>query len=98
MVAWADGRIAGLARSAADPNFDEAEAAVIIRADLRDKGLATHLLQLLLSAVADQGVRRAVLIYPAKLDRVQAIATELGFIAAPDKTDPSLMRAVRALR
>jgi acetyltransferase len=98
MVAWADGRIAGLARSAADPNFDEAEAAVIIRADLRDKGLATHLLQLLLSAVADQGVRRAVLIYPARLDRVQAIATELGFIAAPDKTDPSLMRAVRALR
>jgi acetyltransferase len=98
MVAWADGRIAGLARSAADPNFDEAEAAVIIRADLRDKGLATHLLQLLLSAVADQGVRRAVLIYPARLDRVQAIAAELGFIAAPDKTDPSLMRAVRALR
>jgi len=98
MLAWADGRIAGLARSAADPNFEEAEAAVIIRADLRDKGLATKLLQLLLRAVADQGVRKAVLVYPAKLDRVQAIAAELGFAAAPDKADPSLLRAVRALR
>jgi acetyltransferase len=98
MLAWTDGRIAGLARSAADPNFEEAEAAVIIRADLRDKGLATKLLQLLLRAVADQGVRKAVLVYPAKLDRVQAIAAELGFAAAPDKADPSLVRAVRALR
>ena len=98
MVAWADGRIAGLARSAANPNFDEAEAAVIIRADLRDKGLATHLLQLLLSAVAEQGVRKAVLVYPARLDRVQAIATELGFSAVADPVDPSLVRAVRPLR
>jgi acetyltransferase len=98
MVAWADGRIAGLARSAANPNFDEAEAAVIIRADLRDKGLATHLLQLLLSAVAEQGVRKAVLVYPARLDRVQAIATELGFSAVADPVDPSLIRAVRPLR
>jgi N-acetylglutamate synthase-like GNAT family acetyltransferase len=97
-VAWADGRIAGLARSAANPNFDEAEAAVIIRADLRDKGLATHLLQLLLSAVAEQGVRKAVLVYPARLDRVQAIATELGFSAVADPVDPSLIRAVRPLR
>ncbi|MGN6572172.1 MAG: bifunctional acetate--CoA ligase family protein/GNAT family N-acetyltransferase [Pseudolabrys sp.] len=98
MVAWDGGRIAGLARSAADPNFEAAEAAVIIRSDLRDKGLATKVLQLLLRAVAGQGVRNAVLVYPARLDRVKAIAAELGFAAAADMTDPSLIRAVRALR
>jgi acetyltransferase len=98
MLAWDNGRIAGLARSAADPTFEEAEAAVIIRADLRDKGLATQLLQLLLSAVADQGVRNAILVYPAQLERVQAIAAELGFAAAADKADPALIRAVRTLR
>ena len=98
MVAWDGDRIAGLARSAADPDFEEAEAAVIIRADLRDKGLATHLLQALLRAVAEQGVRKAVLVYPARLDRVQAIAAELGFAAAADKADPSRVRAVRMLR
>ena len=98
MVAWTGDRIAGLARSAADPNFEEAEAAVVIRADLRDKGLATKLLQLLLRAVAGQGVRRAALVYPARLDRLQAIATELGFTAAPDRADPARVRAVRTLR
>jgi acetyltransferase len=98
LVAWQGDRVAGLARAIADPDFDRAECAVIIRADLRDKGLATKFLQVLLRAVADQGVRKAVLVYPAKLDRVQAIAAELGFAAAPDKADPSLLRAVRALR
>ena len=66
MLAWEGARVAGLARSAADPDFETAEAAVIIRADLRDKGLATQLLELLLQAVADQGVHKAVLLYPAR--------------------------------
>jgi len=98
MLAWTDGRVAGLARSAADPNFEEAEAAVIIRADLRDKGLATHLLQVLLRAVADQGVRQAVLLYPVRLTRLNAIAAELGFAVRTDASDPALVRATKALR
>ena len=98
LLDWQGTRIAGLARSAADPNFETAEAAVIIRSDLRDKGLATQLLALLLRAITDQGVRKAVLIYPARLDRLNAIAVELKFTTAADAADASLIRAVKVLR
>jgi len=98
MLAWEDKRVAGLARSAADPNFEQAEAAVIIRADLRDKGLATQLLQELLRAVTGQGARMAVLAYPARLTRLNAIAAELGFAARADASDPALIRAAKVLR
>ncbi|MGE5163168.1 MAG: acetate--CoA ligase family protein, partial [Sphingobacteriales bacterium] len=37
MVAWEGERMAGLARSTADPDFESAECAVIIRNDLREK-------------------------------------------------------------
>jgi len=98
MLAWEGSRIAGLARSTADPDFEQAEAAVIIRADLREKGLATRLLQALLSAVSAQGVRKAVLVYPAGLERLEGIAAELGFSAAADPGDPTRMHAERTLR
>ena len=97
MVAWDGERIAGLARSTADPDFESAEAAVIIRADLRDKGLATQLLQAQLAAIAAQGVHRAVLAYPLQLARLNAIATELGFEVGPSPDDPAIARATKVL-
>jgi acetyltransferase len=98
MVAWEGERMAGLARSAADPDFEAAEAAVIIRADLRERRLATQLLQALLGAIAAQGVHQAVLIFPANLPRLQAISTELGFQIAPLPGDASVTRATKRLR
>ncbi len=66
LVAWNGDGIAGLARSTADPDFEAAECAVIIRADLREKGLATRLLEQLLSVMAAQGIRHAVMVFPAE--------------------------------
>jgi hypothetical protein len=63
LVAWESGRVAGLARSTADPDFEVGECAVIIRGDLRERGLATQLLKALLSAIAAQGVRQAVFVF-----------------------------------
>ena len=79
LVAWQGDRVAGLARALADPDFETAECAVIIRSDLRDKGLATQLLKALLHALAGQGARSAVLVYPDDLARLKAIGAELGF-------------------
>ncbi|MCK9915606.1 bifunctional acetate--CoA ligase family protein/GNAT family N-acetyltransferase [Microbacteriaceae bacterium K1510] len=98
MLAWDGDRVAGLARSTADPDFDAAEAAVIIRSDLRDKGLARQLMQAQLAAIAGQGVRRAVLVYPAQLARINGIATELGFDIAPSPDDAAVLRATKALQ
>ncbi len=79
LIAWDGERIAGLARSAADPDFERSECAVIIRADLREKGLATRLLQQLLAAITQQGVRRAVLVFPADQTRLSRLSADLGF-------------------
>ena len=98
MLAWEGTRIAGLARSAADPDFEAADAAVIIRADLREKGLAMQLLQALLVAIATQGARRAVLVYPSDLGSLQRISAELGFTAAPSPDDPATTRASKVLQ
>ena len=98
MLAWQGDRIAGLARAAADPDFEEAEAAVVIRADLRDKGLARQLLQALFGAMTVQGVRRAVMVYPANLARINAIGMELGFTIAPSPDDAAVVRATKVLK
>ena len=98
LVAWDGGRVAGLARSTSDPNFETGECAVIIRADLREKGLARQLLQALLRAIAGQGVRRAVLLFPADQTRMLALAGELGFETAPSAIDASQVRASKALQ
>jgi len=97
LVAWSGDRIAGLARSTADPDFDQAECAVIIRSDLREKGLATGLLEALLCAIAAQGIRRAVMLYPAGLETIGAIGAELGFAIAADPDDKSRVRATKPL-
>lgn len=97
LVAWEGERIAGLVRALADPDFDAAECAVIIRADLREKGLATKLLQALVRAITIQGVKMAVLVFPASLVRLRAISTELGFASASYPGDESQIRATRIL-
>ena len=97
LVAWQGDRVAGLARAIADPDFDRAECAVIIRADLRELGLATKLLGKLTEVIAAQGVHTAVLIYPATLRQLEAISAELGFVASPAPDDGTRMAAVKKL-
>ncbi len=95
LIAWQGDRVAGLARATADPDFDEAECAVIIRGDLRELGLGRALLQALFDAIAAQGVRHAVMRFPKDLTRIVAIASEIGFTVEPDETG---LRACKALR
>jgi acetyltransferase len=97
LVAWGDGRVAGLARSLADPDLDLSECAVIIRGDLRQKGLARLLLQALLSAIAEQGVRQAALVFPADLVRMLSIAKDMDFSVGAMAADAATLRAVKTL-
>ena len=96
LVAWDGDRVCGLARSTADPDFDESECAAIIRSDLREKGLATRLLERLLSVIAAQGIRKATMVYPTSLDKISAIAGELGFEPTRTLADKSI-HSVKAL-
>jgi acetyltransferase len=98
LIAWDGERVAGLARSTADPTFEEAECAVIIRGDLREKGLAGQLIEALLRAIATQGIRRAVMLFPADRARVINLSKDLGFTIVPSPTDPAQVRATKVLR
>jgi len=97
LVAWEGGRVAGLARSLADPNLDASECAIIIRSDLRQKGLATRLLEALLAAIAAQGVRQAVMVFPADHARVLSMARDMEFSVGPLPADAALLRAIKVL-
>jgi acetyltransferase len=97
LIAWDGERVAGLARSTADPNFENSECAVIIRRDLREKGLAGQLLEALLRAIATQGIRQAVLVFPADQPRMINLSTDLGFTISKSPADASQVRATKAL-
>jgi acetyltransferase len=97
LVAWDGERVAGLARSTADPHFENSECAVIIRRDLREKGLAGQLLEAMLRAIATQGIRQAVLLFPADQARMVNLATDLGFAISKSPADATQVRATKAL-
>jgi len=97
LIAWEGDRVAGLARSLADPDRDESECAVIIRSDLRQKGLATQLLQELLTAIGTQGIKQAVLVFPADRTQMRAIARDLAFVVNTAPDDAALLRATKSL-
>ncbi|MDO8879118.1 MAG: GNAT family N-acetyltransferase, partial [Pseudolabrys sp.] len=97
LVAWEGGRVAGLVRSLADPDLDASESAVIIRGDLRQKGLAKQLLNALFSAIAGQGIRHAVMLFPADQAQMLAIAEDMGFSISPLAADAALLRALKDL-
>jgi len=94
LLAWDGERVAGLARATADPDFEAAECAVIIRGDLREKGLARQLLQSLFNVIAVQGVRHAVMRFPKEQTRILTIADELGFAVTQEEGQ---LRAVKTL-
>ena len=96
LVAWDGERVAGLARSTADPAFENAECAVIIRADLRAKGLAVKLIEALTRALAMQGIANAELVFPADRERMVNLSKQLGFAVAP--ADGGQVRASKKLR
>jgi acetyltransferase len=86
LVAWDGERVAGLARSTADPDFQSSECAVIIRRDLREQGLASKLIEALLGALTLQGIDQATLIFPPDQARMVNLSKDLGFSIVPDGT------------
>ncbi len=98
LVAWDGDTVAGLARSVSDPDFDTAECAVIIRADVRGQRLATALIAALADTIAALGIRRAALMFPAGQTRMVNLARELGFDRVPDAGDAAQVRATKLLR
>lgn len=97
LIAWEGDNVAGLTRSTADPDRERSECAVIIRADLREKGLAKQLLQALLSAIAAQGVGQAMLVFPADRTRMLNLSADLGFTVVASSVGAVELRTTKTL-
>lgn len=89
----------GVARAASDPDNMEAEFAVVVRSDLKGKGLGTLLLERVIEHARSRGTGRLAGLVLRENTRMMKLAAALGFKADPPKPAASdLRRMVLELR
>ncbi len=87
------GKIAGVARIAADPDNVRAEFAVVVRSDLKGHGAGRLLMQRLGTYARDRGIGELFGDILAENTKMLALCREQGCSIVPAAADRSLMRA-----
>jgi acetyltransferase len=93
MVERKTGDIAGVARFSADPDNVAAEFAVIVRTDLKGKGLGRNLMQRLLGYARARGIGEIHGQVLRENSAMLAFCKELGFSLKAEEGAPDLVRA-----
>ena len=75
----------GVVRAVADPDNIEAEFALIVRSDLKRRGLGRLLLEKMVSYLAGRGTQRIVGRVMRENHAMRDLAQALGFVAEPDR-------------
>lgn len=86
----------GVVRAIADPDGARAEFAILVRSDMKGKGLGVQLMRKIIRYCRERGVREVVGEVMVVNDRMLALARELGFEVAPTD-DPQILRLRLAL-
>lgn len=82
-IAEADGETLGTARAIADPDNADAEFGVVVRSDLKGRGLGLLLMERLLAYLRERGTARVHGLVLRENTGMQALARRLGFTTAP---------------
>jgi acetyltransferase len=90
----ASGEMLGVARLHANSNYDTAEYAVLIRSDLKGRGLGWLLMQTIIDYARGEGLRTIEGQVLNENTTMLRMCAELGFHSAPDPEEPDTM-AVR---
>lgn len=98
MVARKTGDIAGVARFFADPDNATAEFAVIVRTDLKGKGLGRILMQRLLDYARARGIGEVHGQVLRENTAMLAFCKDLGFTLKAEEGAPDIVRASLSLR
>jgi acetyltransferase len=93
-VAKASGEMLGVARLAADPDYTRGEYGVLVRSDLKGKGLGWRLMQQLIVYARHEGLKELFGSVLAENATMLKMCAELGFSITSDPADPTL-RLVR---
>ncbi len=89
--------IFGVSRLSGDPDHDRAEFAVIVRSDLKGRGLGWQLMQRLIAFARQEGFRELYGYVLSENTTMLQFCRELGFKAVPDPADASTYRVALAL-
>lgn len=84
---------AGVARFSLDPETGQAEFAVIVTDAWQGKGLGRHLMDRLIAAARERGVRRLLGVILQENTGMIALSRTLGFVVSPTD-DPTIVHAV----
>ena len=91
------GDICGVVRIIADPDSEEAEYAIMVRSDMKGKGLGYRLMTEILDHARARGLKRVFGDVMRENGPMLHMAEDLGFKVAPSSEDPSVMRVVITL-
>lgn len=86
------GELAGIARLAADPNHEVAEYGLLVRSDLRGRGLGWALLKHLVTYAKSDGIQRLEGIVLSENKGMLQMCAEFGFDVSQIKEDPNIKR------
>jgi acetyltransferase len=87
----------GVARLATDPDYTSGEYAIIVRSDLKGKGLGFVLLHQLIRYAQSEGLRDLHGTVLAANERMLRLCHELGFQIVPDQLEPGLLNVTLKL-
>ena len=89
--------IMGVVRLAADPDNARAEFAIIVRSDLKGRGLGALLMQRIIAYATARGIGAALRRRAAGKPAMLKLCRELGFTIAEISADVGIARATLAL-
>ena len=84
----ATGKMLGVIRLHADANYDSGEYAVLVRSDLKGRGLGYLLMQMIIEYAHAEGLKVIEGQVLGENTAMLAMCRELGFDIAPDPRDP----------
>jgi len=96
-VARSSGELLGVVRFVADPDYTQGEYAIIIRSDLKGRGLGWRLMQHLLAYAKSERLQELHGWVQADNVSMLSMCRELGFSIAPDPGDSTVRRVRIAL-
>jgi acetyltransferase len=85
------GELLGVVRLHADANYEHGEYAVLIRSDLKGRGLGWAMMELMISYARAEGLRRIHGQVLAENSTMLAMCRELGFATKADPHDPGIV-------
>ena len=92
------GNMLGVIRLHADPNYDSGEYAVLVRSDLKGRGLGYLLMQLIIEYARVEGLKTIEGQVLSENTAMLAMCKELGFDIALDPRDPDTYLVKLAIR